>query len=511
MYNRKIINILLALTVVILMSLQGVAYYLTSTNKTATMIRKNRNSIAAIDQMFLLLHSKFDTKEFNTVSENLNKYIQDKPLQLELSQKKLNPLMLSIIADYSNQNLIKDARAVLNQIKTLEHDNLAVYIQKDISMHRQISQIILTFSIISLLFLLFLATLINNFLVKKVISDTNHHDQHQLLESILNCMGDGVVVQDMQKNMILINPEAVNLMGDKIDEVKLYYPDGNQLVPENEHPRTKALAGMSLHNDTYLMKGPHNSDGIFINVSMRPLFDSQGKPKGSVAVMRDITEAKKLYDELESFSYSVSHDLRAPLRSIMGFSQIMLEAKNNENLTMESQDALKRIIGATRKMGEVIDGLLTLSRLTRTEIAKEKIDLSLIAYWIAADLQALEPSRNIKFIIPKNITANGDSRLLMIAMTNLMNNAYKFTSLKTETTIEFGHFKETYFIRDNGAGFDMRHVAKLFAPFQRLHGTNHFPGSGIGLATVKRIIQRHSGTIWAEAEVNKGATFYFTL
>jgi signal transduction histidine kinase len=144
-------------------------------------------------------------------------------------------------------------------------------------------------------------------------------------------------------------------------------------------------------------------------------------------------------------------------------------------------------------------------------MAKEKIDLSLIAYWIASDLKALEPSRNIKFIIPKNIMANGDSRLLMIAMTNLMNNAYKFTSLNTDTIIEFGYFKETYFVRDNGVGFEMRHVGKLFAPFQRLHGTNHFPGSGIGLATVKRIIQRHSGTIWAEAEVNKGATFYFTL
>jgi light-regulated signal transduction histidine kinase (bacteriophytochrome) len=199
----------------------------------------------------------------------------------------------------------------------------------------------------------------------------------------------------------------------------------------------------------------------------------------------------------------------------MGFSQILLEEHNAEKLNSESLDALTRIIAATRRMGAVIDGLLVLARLSQQELKKEDIDLSLLVHELASDLQELDHKRKIQFVIQDNIKVNGDHRLLMLIMSNLMNNAYKFSSQKAETRIELGSIilnnKKTFFLRDNGAGFDMRHSDKLFKPFQRLHATRDFPGMGIGLATVQRMIQRHSGKIWAEAEVNKGAIFYFTL
>ncbi|TAF07380.1 MAG: PAS domain S-box protein [Nostocales cyanobacterium] len=228
-----------------------------------------------------------------------------------------------------------------------------------------------------------------------------------------------------------------------------------------------------------------------------------------------ITSANK---ELEAFSYSVSHDLRAPLRGIDGFSKTLLE-RYTDKLDERGKHYLTRIRAGTQRMGELIDDLLQLSRVTRLEMRLTQVNLSAMAQQIAQHLSESEPERRVEWLISPNLIVQGDSQLLRIVMENLLNNAWKFTSKKTQATIELTSMKSesekrdhlTYMIRDNGVGFDQTYVNKLFQAFQRLHSVEEFPGTGIGLATVQRIISRHGGDVWANAVVEEGATFYFTV
>jgi light-regulated signal transduction histidine kinase (bacteriophytochrome) len=218
--------------------------------------------------------------------------------------------------------------------------------------------------------------------------------------------------------------------------------------------------------------------------------------------------------ELESFSYSVSHDLRAPLRGIDGFSQALLE-DYSEKLDESGRDFLQRIRASTQRMGQLIDDMLNLSRVTRSEMRREGVDLSALADRIVKDLQEKQPERQVEFLIAPGLMTDGDAQLLKVALENLLGNAWKFTGKHSPARIEFGATKVqgklAYFVRDDGTGFDMTYAGKLFIPFQRLHPLTDFPGTGIGLATVRRIIQKHGGGVWAEGKVGKGATFYFTL
>jgi light-regulated signal transduction histidine kinase (bacteriophytochrome) len=232
-------------------------------------------------------------------------------------------------------------------------------------------------------------------------------------------------------------------------------------------------------------------------------------------LQRAIIELQAVNKELEAFCYSVSHDLRAPLRSIDGFSQALLEDYCNL-LDTTGQDYLGRIRGATQRMGQLIDDLLSLSRVTRSDMHLEVVDLSLLANSICTELQHSQPERQVEVIIQSGLLAQGDTRLLRVVLVNLLHNAWKFTSKHPQGRIEFGAIPNdngipVYFVRDDGAGFDMAYTNKLFAPFQRLHGMNEFPGNGIGLATVQRIVHRHGGQVWAEGAVEQGAAFYFTL
>ena len=222
--------------------------------------------------------------------------------------------------------------------------------------------------------------------------------------------------------------------------------------------------------------------------------------------------------ELEAFSYSVSHDLRAPLRSIDGFSQILLEDYADE-LDEEGKDYLGRVRAASQRMGRLIDDLLGLSRVTRGALRREQVDLSSLAREVAAGLQESRSDRDVDFEVEGGIEGIGDPRLIRVALTNLLGNAFKFTEKEQRARISFGVDARlsqlgrvpVYYVRDNGAGFDMEYADKLFGAFQRLHGTNEFEGTGIGLATVQRIVHRHGGRVWAEGGVGEGATFYFTL
>lgn len=218
--------------------------------------------------------------------------------------------------------------------------------------------------------------------------------------------------------------------------------------------------------------------------------------------------------ELEAFSYSVSHDLRAPLRTIDGFS-LALKEDFADCLNEEGQDYINRVRGGVQRMGQLIDALLQLSRVTRADVQREKVDLSQLAILVFNELKLSDPGRDVEFTVQPDVMVTGDGRLLRIALENLLGNAWKFTSKTEHPRIEFGSGERDgqviYFIRDNGAGFDMQYVDRLFTAFQRLHGDRDFKGSGIGLATVSRIIRRHHGTIHAESQPGQGAMFYFTL
>jgi light-regulated signal transduction histidine kinase (bacteriophytochrome) len=218
--------------------------------------------------------------------------------------------------------------------------------------------------------------------------------------------------------------------------------------------------------------------------------------------------------ELESFAYSVSHDLRAPLRTIDGFSQIIMDdysAKVDE----QGRDYLLRTKSATKKMGQLIDDMLKLSRITRQELKREEVDLSMMARKISAELSKNQPERQVEFVIKPGCTGACDRQLIGITLENLIGNSWKYSSRHPSAKIEFGTMekdgKTAYFVRDDGAGFDPVYADKLFAPFQRLHTASEFQGNGIGLATIQRIVRKHGGSVWAEGQVEKGATFYFTL
>jgi len=218
---------------------------------------------------------------------------------------------------------------------------------------------------------------------------------------------------------------------------------------------------------------------------------------------------------LEAFSYSVSHDLRSPLRAIAGFSDALAE-ECGAALGKEGLQHLERVRAGVRRMSELIDGMLALSRVMKAELRPVPVDLSAVAEEVGRDVRATAPERSAEFVIHMGLRAMGDPALLRAVMTNLFENAWKFTAKRAKARIEFGQRgvesgRCVFFVRDNGAGFDMKYADKLFGVFQRLHRQEDFPGTGVGLATVQRIVIRHGGRIWAEAHPDQGATFLFTL
>jgi PAS domain S-box-containing protein len=230
-------------------------------------------------------------------------------------------------------------------------------------------------------------------------------------------------------------------------------------------------------------------------------------------VQERTAQLQAINHELEAFCYSVSHDLRAPLRSIRGFSEVLLD-RYSAGWDARGQEYLRRICQSSDQMDKLIDDLLKLSRVNRSELRWQTVNLTELARAITAELQKSEPQRSAEFIIAPNLLTHGDERLLRLALDNLLQNAWKFTSHQSRARIEFACAADpqtAFFVRDNGAGFDMAYADRLFGVFQRLHSASEFPGTGVGLATVQRIINRHGGRAWATGAVDQGATFYFTL
>lgn len=289
---------------------------------------------------------------------------------------------------------------------------------------------------------------------------------------------------------------------------------------------TRSFQGDAVQQETTKMVLLHDggTSEVHMMVSANPM--RYGDRDFTLLILEDITKLKNAEDalqchaaqleaanqELESFSYSVSHDLKAPLRSICGFNEALI-CDHAASLNEESRGHLERIRSAGVRMNQLIDDLLALSRVTKGEMRREPVDLSTLAGVVADSLANFFPDRDLVFVIEPAILVTGDSRLLRIVLENLMGNAVKFTAARTNARIEFGVRKQAgvpvYFVRDNGAGFNMAYAGKLFVPFQRLHEESQFPGTGI--ATVRRIIHRHGGRVWAEGAVDKGAEFFFTL
>ncbi|MHB9105421.1 MAG: PAS domain S-box protein [Armatimonadota bacterium] len=358
-------------------------------------------------------------------------------------------------------------------------------------------------------------------------------------QGILEAAPDSIVIVDADGRISLINSQTEQLSGYTREEligrhVEVLIPERYGTVHVQHRaeymaaPRTRPM-GVGL--DLYLRRkdgqevpveislSPFQTpDGMLVTASVRDI-SARKQAEAEInrlneELQRNVEQLKETNKELEAFSYSVSHDLRAPLRGIDGFSKVLLE-QYADRVDERGRDYLTRVRNAAKRMGRLIDDMLNLSRIGRREMVRRTVNLSELAASIIEDLRQREPERQIEVAIAPDLQVTGDSDLLRIVLDNLLGNAWKFTSHREEARIELGMTtrdgERIYFVRDNGAGFDMAYAGKLFTPFQRLHAETEFPGTGIGLAIVQRIIARHGGRVWAEGEEGKGATIFFTL
>jgi light-regulated signal transduction histidine kinase (bacteriophytochrome) len=285
----------------------------------------------------------------------------------------------------------------------------------------------------------------------------------------------------------------------------------------------------------YERTGPFADGAEYAESIKAPLLDSAGNIAGIIGISHDISARKRTEDaaramnlslaqktaelsalntELEAFSYSVSHDLRAPLRRIAGFGSFLLR-DNFDQLDADGKNRLQRILASSEQMSRLIDDLLTLARISRRAMSRREINLDALAMQVVAALGEASPDRRVDIVIEPDLKIIADPGLMRVVLDNLIGNAWKFTGKRDDARIEVGATlsggERVYFVRDNGAGFDMHYAGKLFAPFQRLHTQQQFEGTGVGLATVKRIVARHEGRIWVESAVEQGTTVYFTV
>jgi PAS domain S-box-containing protein len=379
------------------------------------------------------------------------------------------------------------------------------------------------------------------------ITDRKHSElaleaEKQLLRTLIDILPDYIYLKDLDSKFLASNEACAKLMGQSLPADLVgktdaeFYPKA--LAQQFREDELKVLSGTPLLNKEEVFLRPDGVTELLLTTKL-PIKNREGKITGLVGYGRSISaerkaeaEIRKLNNELEervqqrtaqlqaavkeleAFSYSVSHDLRAPLRHINGFSKALLEDYGDQ-LDEQAKYYLREVRGASNQMAQLIDDVLDLARVSRTEMHQEKVNLTELAETVFSEVRKSDKGRNIVFHVTEGMEAIGDRRLLRIVMNNLLGNAWKFTSKKANAEITFGQELRdgelVYFVRDNGAGFDMKYVNKLFGVFQRLHTATEFEGTGIGLATIQRIVERHGGKVWAEGVVNEGATFWFTL
>lgn len=369
--------------------------------------------------------------------------------------------------------------------------------------------------------------------------DRRLSEREQWLRTTMRSIGEAVVATDPAQRIAFLNPVAEALtgwtasaaIGKAVDDIVRLVDESTGQPIENPLRRAIASAKIeALHPDAMLVDAAGNQTPI--SDSAAPILDDKGGVVGGVMVFRDVTERRRIEDdmrrlnreleertnqleaanrELEAFSFSVAHDLRSPLSGIRGWSEVLAQ-RYADHLDPQGLRILERIQSSTQRMSQLIDDLLELSLVTRSELAIADVELSALAADIVGELAQ---TRAVRVSIEPDLIVRGDKNLLRIALENLLSNAWKFTSKVAAPAIELGRTERdgvpVYFVRDNGAGFDMRRASELFVAFHRLHAAKDFEGTGIGLAIVQRIVHRHGGRIWAEGAAGRGATFSFTL
>ena len=327
------------------------------------------------------------------------------------------------------------------------------------------------------------------------------HEADARFRALVEAAPEAMVITDRAENIVLMNAEAERLFG---------YPRADLA----NAPLTQIVQGghgVRKGGEQFIIEVSESpiqtEDSMLISRTVR---DVTARKYAEEELMRARDAAEVASRELEAFSYSVAHDLRAPLRSINGYAAVLIDDLEAQ-LSTESKTHLQRIQAGATRMAELIDALLRLARLSRAELVDSEVDLAALGEEVIAQLRAHDPDRLVDIDIAQGMHTRGDRQLLLVVLENLIGNAWKFTAKTERARIELGQSPDGYFIRDNGAGFDMAYAQKLFTPFQRLHAAKEFAGTGIGLATVQRIVQRHGGRVWAEGVVGHGATFHFTL
>lgn len=383
--------------------------------------------------------------------------------------------------------------------------------------------------------------------IARITLERKVKEQNEVIRKISRAVEQSpstIVITDAKGTIEYVNPKFTKLTGYTTGEVVGQNPrilKSNATPPETYAKLWRTItSGLEWRGEFHNLK--KNGEPYWESASISPVFDEERVVTHFVAVKEDITERKKAEEQieilntnlaahaiemettnlklkeanedLEAFNYTVSHDLRTPLTNIHGSGQVVLEIWGGE-LNEQCRNFVQTIVSETERMDRLITSLLNFSRISRSELHCELVDLSRMANEIAAGLRFSQMERQAEFKIADGITAHGDASLLRVVLDNLLGNAWKYAGKNESTSIEFGKteqdMKPAYFVRDNGAGFDMDQAHKLFGTFQRLHSNKEFEGNGIGLATVQRIVQRHGGRVWAVGEIGKGATFYFTL
>lgn len=357
-------------------------------------------------------------------------------------------------------------------------------------------------------------------------------DTSDLLGAIVENIPNMIFVKDAEKlSFVLFNRAGEELLG--TSRADLLGKNDYDFFPKDEAEFFQAKDRETLENKV-LVDIPEEplqtKSGLrWLHTRKVPIVDGNGTPRYLLGISEDITERKAADEqlraakakaeaassELEAFSYSVAHDLRSPLRGIDGFSQALLE-DYGDKIDETGQKYLRNVRQAAQRMARLIDDLLTLAKVSRSEIARETVDLTALARMIVQRLRLSDPNRRVDVVIADGLVAEADAQLLEVALSHLLDNAWKFTQKKETARIEVGagngsSKSNVFFVKDDGAGFDMTYSEKLFSAFQRLHGIHDFEGAGIGLATVHRIVRRHGGKVWAEGKVDEGATFSFVL
>jgi PAS domain S-box-containing protein len=497
-------------------------------------LRVSKNIRGHMEALHQLTLNSAAHKHLDAIIPSVDAKMEELSHVIEVRRNQGMAAAQAVVGSAQGKRFMDSIRAEMSSFIQIEEGALAQHEAQFQSNMRHLFIFMVSTSLLTLLFTLSFAYWIFRETQYRLLAATKISEDaaREYAESIINTVREPLIVLDHNLRVVTASRSFYDFFKVKPEETagQLIYDLGNKQwdIPKLRELLETILPQKATFNNYEVEHDFATIGRRIMLLNARQIQRVLGKERIILLAIEDITEKEMLErvvvkardtaeaanKELEAFSYSVSHDLRAPLRSINGFSQALLE-EYQEKLDDTGKGYLERVCKATQKMGFLIDDLLKLSGVTKSEFNRVSVDLSKMIRAIAEAHQKNYPARAVEVTIQEGIMVQGDPWLMQIAMENLMDNALKFTGKEAHPRIEFGGTvkdgKTACFIRDNGVGFDMAYVDKLFGAFQRLHTSPEFPGTGIGLATVQRIIHRHGGQVWAEGEIGKGATFYFTL